>query len=197
MIGHLRGNLLEKRPNSIVLDVNGVGYLVTIPVSTFLDLPAEGSPLSLYIHTHVREDIIALYGFRSLREKHLFEKLISVSGVGPKMAIGFLSGMSAEELIPAIQRQDIVKLSTIPGVGRKTAERVALELREQIPALLGEGEAPPAEKPMREDLISALVNLGYHRSLAERVAKSVLDEAKPDTSFETLLRTSLQTISAS
>jgi holliday junction DNA helicase RuvA len=195
MIGHLKGTLLEKKPNSVLLDVNGVGYVVNIPVSSFYDLPEEGTPLQLFVYTHVREDMIALYGFRTQRDKNLFEKLISVSGVGPKMGVAFLSGMTAEELIPAIQKQDIVKLTTIPGVGRKTAERVALELREQVPALLSEIATAPEEKSMREDLISALVNLGYHRNLAERAIKSVLDKAKSEDSFEVLLKHSLQMIS--
>jgi len=195
MIGYLKGTLIDKKPSSVLMDVNGVGYLVNIPVSTFYDLPEEGSPLSLFIYTHVREDILALYGFRTTREKVLFEKLIGVSGIGPRMAIAFLSGMTADELIPAIQRQDILKLTTIPGVGRKTAERVALELREQIPALLSEAAQAAQAKPMQEDLISALVNLGYHRTQAERAVKKVLDDAKPDSSFETLLKNSLQMIS--
>ena len=195
MIGYLKGTLIEKKPNSVLIDVNGVGYLVNIPVSTFYGLPAEGSALALYIYTQVREDVLALFGFRTVREKHLFEKLIGVSGVGPKMAVAFLSGMTVEELVPAIQRQDVLKLTTIPGVGRKTAERVCLELREQIPALLSEGAQVEVQKPMKEDLVSALVNLGYHRNLAERTVKSVLDQAKPDTSFETLLKNSLQLIS--
>jgi Holliday junction DNA helicase RuvA len=196
MIGYLRGILLEKKPNSALIEVNGVGYLVSIPVSTFYDLPDEGSTLALFIYTHVREDTISLYGFRTQRDKQLFEKLISVSGVGPKMAVSFLSGMTAEELIPAIQKQDIVKLTTIPGVGRKTAERVALELREQVPALLSELALVAEQKPLREDLISALVNLGYHRNLAERTVKIVLEEAEPDTTFEALLKNSLQHISS-
>lgn len=195
MIGYLKGTLIEKKPSSVLLDVNGVGYLVNIPVSTFYGLPEENTAISLFIYTHVREDVLALFGFRTMREKHLFERLISVSGVGPKMAIAFLSGMTADELIPAIQRQDVLKLTTIPGVGRKTAERVCLELREQIPALLSEVAQVEAEKPMKEDLISALTNLGYHRSLAERTVKTVLEKAKPDTGFETLLRNSLQLIS--
>jgi len=195
MIGYLTGTLLERKPNSVLLNVNGVGYQVNIPVSTFYDLPEEGSTISLFIHTHVREDIIALYGFRTTREKVLFEKLIGVSGIGPRMAIAFLSGMTADELIPAIQRQDILKLTTIPGVGRKTAERVALELHEQIPSLLSEAAQVSAEKPMQDDLISALVNLGYHRNLAERVVKKVLEQAKPDSTFETLLKNSLHLMS--
>lgn len=195
MIGHLKGTLIEKKPNSVLLDVNGVGYLINIPVSTFYDLPEEGGSLALFVYTHVREDTIALFGFRTQRDKNLFEKLISVSGVGPKVGVSFLSGMTAEELIPAIQRQDIVKLTTIPGVGRKTAERVALELREQVPALLSEISMVPEEKSMREDLISALVNLGYHRNLAERAVKSALDKAKSEDSFEVLLKHSLQLIS--
>jgi len=196
MIGYLKGILAEKKPNSLILDVSGVGYLVNIPVSTFLELPEEGSALSLFIYTHVREDLLALYGFRTMREKLLFEKLISVSGIGPKVAISFLSGMSADELIPAIQRQDIGKLSTIPGVGRKTAERVSLELREKIPQLLSESTPVAEGKPMREDLISALVNLGYQQALAERTVKLVLDKSKSDASFEELLKSALHGISA-
>ena len=196
MIGYLKGILIEKKPNTVLLDVHGVGYTVNIPVSTFYDLPDEGQEQVLYIYTKVAEDVLALYGFRTTREKILFEKLISVSNVGPKMAISFLSGMSAEELIPAIQRQDLVKLTSIPGVGRKTAERVCLELREQIPALMSEVAQPSEEKPVREDLISALVNLGYHRSIAERTVKTVLDQVSTDASFEVLLRSSLQLISA-
>ncbi len=196
MIGHLKGILGEKKPNSLILDVNGVGYLVNIPVSTFLELPDEGSSLALFIYTHVREETLALYGFRTMREKVLFEKLISVSGIGPKVAISFLSGMSADELIPAIQNQDIGKLSTIPGVGRKTAERVSLELREKIPQLLSESAQVTEAKPMREDLVSALVNLGYQQSLAERIVKSVLDKSKSDASFEELLKSALHGMSA-
>jgi Holliday junction DNA helicase RuvA len=196
MIGYLKGILAEKKPNSLLLDVNGVGYLVNIPVSTFLELPEEGTTLSLFIYTHVREEVLALYGFRTMREKLLFEKLISVSGIGPKVAISFLSGMSSDELIPAIQNQDIGKLSTIPGVGRKTAERVSLELREKIPQLLSESAQVPEGKPIREDLISALVNLGYQQSLAERTVKHVLDKSKTDASFEELLKSALHGISA-
>lgn len=196
MIGYLKGLLAEKKPNSLLLDVGGVGYLVNIPVSTFLELPEEGSTLALFIYTHVREDLLALYGFRTMREKLLFEKLISVSGIGPKVAISFLSGMSSDELIPAIQNADISKLSTIPGVGRKTAERVSLELREKIPQLMSESAQVAAEKPMREDLISALVNLGYQQSLAERIVKHVLDKSKSDASFEELLKSALHGISA-
>lgn len=196
MIGYLKGILAEKKPNSLILDVNGVGYLVNIPVSTFLELPDEGSTLALFIYTHVREEALALYGFRTMREKLLFEKLISVSGIGPKVAISFLSGMSSDELIPAIQNQDIGKLSTIPGVGRKTAERVSLELREKIPQLMSESAQAREEKPMREDLISALVNLGYQQGLAERIVKNVLDKSKSDASFEELLKSALHGISA-
>lgn len=169
---------------------------MNIPVSTFLELPEEGSPLALFIYTHVREETLALYGFRTTREKLLFEKLISVSGIGPKVAISFLSGMSSDELIPAIQNADIGKLSTIPGVGRKTAERVSLELREKIPQLLSESAQVAEEKPMREDLVSALVNLGYQQALAERMVKHVLDKSKSDASFEELLKSALHGISA-
>lgn len=196
MIGYLKGALLEKKPNSALIDVNGVGYSVNIPVSTFLELPEEGSLLALFIYTHVREDVLALYGFRTQREKHLFERLISVSMVGPKAAISFLSGMAVDDLVTAIQRQDIARLSTIPGVGRKTAERVVLELREKMPAVMAEGAKTPEEKPVREDLISALVNLGYHRQLAEKTARSAIEKTGADATFEELLKQSLRLISA-
>lgn len=196
MIGYLKGVLLEKKPSAALIDVNGVGYLVTIPVSTFLELPEEGATLALYIYTHVREDILALYGFRTQREKTLFERLLTVSMVGPKAAISFLSGMPVDDLVTAIQRQDIARLSTIPGVGRKTAERVVLELREKMVAVMAEGAKTPEEKPIREDLISALVNLGYHRQLAEKTARSAIEKASADASFEELLKNSLKLISA-
>ena len=196
MIGYLKGALLEKKPNSALIDVSGVGYLVNIPVSTFLELPEEGSTLALFIYTHVREDVLALYGFRTQREKHLFERLLSVSMVGPKAAISFLSGMPVDDLVTAIQRQDIARLSTIPGVGRKTAERVVLELREKMPAVMAEDAKSPSDKPLREDLVSALVNLGYHRQLAEKTARSAMEKAGADASFEELLKTSLRLISA-
>lgn len=196
MIGYLKGALLEKKPNSALIDVNGVGYSVNIPVSTFLELPEEGSTIALFIYTHVREDVLALYGFRTQREKHLFERLLSVSMVGPRAAISFLSGMPVDDLVTAIQRQDIARLSTIPGVGRKTAERVVLELREKMPAVMAEDAKSPADKPVREDLVSALVNLGYHRQLAEKTARSAMDKAGADASFEELLKASLRLISA-
>lgn len=179
MIGYLKGTLLEKKPSSALIEVNGVGYIVTIPVSTFLELPDEGSTLALFTYTHVREDILALYGFRTQREKHLFERLLSVSQVGPKVAIAFLSGMTVDDLATAIQRQDIARLSTIPGVGRKTAERVVLELREKMTAVMAEEAKTPEEKPVREDLISALINLGYHRQLAEKPRVPRLKKLKP------------------
>lgn len=196
MIGYLRGVLLEKKPSAALIDVNGVGYLVTIPVSTFLELPEEGATLALYIYTHVREDILALYGFRTQREKTLFERLLTVSMVGPKAAISFLSGMPVDDLVTAIQRQDIARLSTIPGVGRKTAERVVLELREKMVVVMAEEAKTPEQKPIREDLISALVNLGYHRQLAEKTARSAIEKASADASFEELLKNSLKLISA-
>lgn len=196
MIGYLKGILMEKKPNSALIDVNGVGYMITIPVSTFLELPEEGSTFALYTYTHVREDVLALYGFRTQREKSMFERLLSVSMVGPKAAVSFLSGMPVDDLVTAIQRQDIVRLSTIPGIGRKTAERVVLELREKMPAVMAEGARTPEEKPLREDLVSALVNLGYQRPLAEKTARSAIDKAGADASFEELLKNSLRLISA-
>ena len=169
MIGHLRGTLIDKRPNQILLDVGGVGYQVSIPLSTFYSLGDLHSEVTLLIRTHLREDSIALYGFLTAREKHFFELLLSASGVGPALALKILSGMSVDDLVPAIRRGDLVQLTRIPGVGRKTAERIVVELRDKLAAM----EAVEAEKPatrtgLEADAISALLNLGYDRRLAEK-----------------------------
>lgn len=191
MIGHLRGRLLEKRPNQVIVEVQGVGYDVTIPVSTFYHLPEPPAETELFIHTHVREDALALYGFRTPREKQVFEKLISVAGIGPKLAITVLSGLEVDELVPAIRRNDVVKLTRIPGVGRKTAERLVLELRDKLLEVGAERAAPPAGlSPLEEDVLSALVNLGYQRGVAERAVRSL--QARDGASFDELLRKSLQ-----
>ncbi len=191
MIGHLRGRLLEKRPNQVIVEVQGVGYDVTIPVSTFYQLPEPPGETQLFIYTHVREDALALYGFRTPREKQVFEKLISVSGIGPKLAITVLSGLEVNELVPAIRSNDVMKLTRIPGVGRKTAERLVLELRDKL--LEGEAERaapPPGLTPLEEDVLSALVNLGYQHGVAEKAVKSL--QARDGASFDELLRRSLQ-----
>ena len=193
MIGHLRGRVLEKRPNQVILEVNGVGYDVNIPVSTFYQLPDPPGEAQLHIHTHVREDALALYGFRTLTEKRVFEKLMSVSGIGPRLAITILSGLEVAELVPAIRNNDLVKLTHIPGVGRKTAERIVLELRDKLAEVEGEraAAAPPGFSTEQEDALSALLNLGYQRSAAER-AVSRAAELERGGSFDALLRRALQ-----
>ena len=191
MIAHLRGRLLEKRPNQAIVEVHGVGYDVTIPISTFYHLPEPPGEIELFIHTHVREDALALYGFRTPREKQVFEKLISVSGIGPKLAITVLSGLEVDELVPAIRRNDVVKLTHIPGVGRKTAERMVLELRDKLLEAQAErGPAPAGFSPVEEDVLSALLNLGYQRGVAERAVRAL--EARDGTPFDVLLKKSLQ-----
>src|SRR3982075_1892034 len=160
MIAHLRGKLLAKHPNQAIVETAGVGYDVTITVPTFSDLPALGADVALYIHTHVREDLIALYGFMRPSEKLLFEKLITVSGIGPKLAITILSGMAADEMVGAIRSNDIARLTRIPGIGKKTAERMVLELRDKLPEM-GPSSVPrvSAMNATEEDVLSALVNL--------------------------------------
>src|SRR5438309_3487689 len=159
MIAHLRGRVLSKRPNHAVVDVNGVGYEVAISVPTFSELPTAGAEVSLHIHTHVREDALSLYGFLRIAEKHLFEKLLTVSGIGPKLAITILSGMAADEMVGAIRGGDIARLTRIPGIGKKTAERMVLELRDKLPMPTGTAEVSmAAASPVEEDVLSALVN---------------------------------------
>jgi Holliday junction DNA helicase RuvA len=191
MIAHLRGRLLAKHPNQAIVEAGGVGYDVTISVPTFSDLPALGSEVSLHIHTHVREDSLALYGFLGLSEKRIFEKLISVSGIGPKLAITILSGMPADEMASAIRGNDIAKLTRIPGIGRKTAERMVLELRDKLPQeAFGEISAEPVVTPVEEDVLSALLNLGYQRTAAER-ALAVVSRNGKSASFDALFREAL------
>jgi holliday junction DNA helicase RuvA len=191
MIGSLRGKLTEKRPNQILLDVGGVGYQVQIPLSTFASLGALHDEATLLIHTHVREDQLALYGFLTAREKQCFELLISASGVGPSLALKILSGMGLEELIPAIRKGDLVQLVRIPGVGRKTAERIVVELRDKLAAVdVAEAEKPVTRSQLESDVASALVNLGYDvRSVEKAVEKS---RASANGNFEALLRAALQ-----
>src|SRR5689334_24682827 len=160
MIAHLRGKLLAKHPNQAIVETGGVGYDVTISVPTFSELPGVGGEIALHIHTHVREDALALYGFLRSSEKALFEKLITVSGIGPKLAITILSGMAADEMVNAIRGNDIAKLTRIPGIGRKTAERMVLELRDKLPeASAAAVAAVPAVNAVEEDVLSALLNL--------------------------------------
>jgi holliday junction DNA helicase RuvA len=195
MIAHLRGKLLSKKPNQAIVDVGGVGYDVTISVPAFADLPVAGSEVTFHIHTHVREDMIALYGFLRLAEKHLFEKLITVSGIGPKLAITILSGMGADEMVASIRGNDIARLTRIPGIGKKTAERMVLELRDKLPQPTADTqETSPTISGVAEDVISALVNLGYQRAIAEKALSSIPKNGKPE-SFEALFREVLVTLS--
>jgi holliday junction DNA helicase RuvA len=195
MIAHLRGTLLSKHPNQAVVETGGVGYDVTITVPTFSDLPGPGSEVALHIHTHVREDQIALYGFLRPAEKLLFEKLITVSGIGPKLAITILSGMAADEMVGAIRGNDIVRLTRIPGIGRKTAERMVLELRDKLPQVSPASEvATPALSGTEEDVLSALVNLGYQRAAVER-ALFLVKKNNKDGTFEGMFREALAALS--
>jgi Holliday junction DNA helicase RuvA len=188
MIAHLRGKLLAKHPNQAVVETAGVGYDVTISVPTFSDLPGIGGDVALHIHTHVREDTIALYGFLRAAEKTLFEKLITVSGIGPKLAITILSGMAADEMVNAIRGNDIARLTRIPGIGKKTAERMVLELRDKLPVEKhGEIAATPALSPVEEDVLSALVNLGYQRAAAEKAMSSIPKNGQFDNMFRQAL----------
>jgi holliday junction DNA helicase RuvA len=194
MIAHLRGKLLAKHPNQAIVETGGVGYDVTITVPTFSDLPGIGGEVTLHIHTHVREDLIALYGFLRPAEKRLFEKLITVSGIGPKLAITILSGMAADEMVNAIRGHDIARLTRIPGIGKKTAERMVLELRDKLPAEgVAESAVMPSMNPVEEDVLSALVNLGYQRASAERALASVEKNGK--ASFEATFRQTLGVLS--
>jgi Holliday junction DNA helicase RuvA len=195
MIAHLRGKLLAKHPNQAIVETGGVGYDVTISVPTFSDLPTVGAEISLHIHTHVREDAIALYGFLRLSEKTLFEKLITVSGIGPTLAIKILSGMAADEMVGAIRGNDVARLTRIPGIGRKTAERMVLELRDKLPEA-GPAAAPavPALSATEEDVLSALVNLGYQRAAAEKAVSMVAGQGQGKP-FDLLFRETLGRLS--
>jgi Holliday junction DNA helicase RuvA len=195
MIAHLRGTLLAKHPNQAIVETAGVGYDVTISVPTFSDLPALGAEVALHIHTHVREDLIALYGFLRPAEKLLFEKLITVSGIGPKLAITILSGMAADEMVGAIRGNDVARLTRIPGVGKKTAERMVLELRDKLPEA-GPAAAPavPAMNATEEDVLSALLNLGYQRASAEKALAAVAKNGKGGT-FDAMFRDALAALS--
>ena len=196
MIGSLRGKLVDKRPNQILLDVGGVGYQVHIPLSTFTALGALHDETTLLIHTHVREDQFNLFGFISAREKHCFELLISASGVGPSLALKILSGMSLEELVPAIRKGDLAQLVRIPGVGRKTAERMVVELRDKLAVVdVREPGKPATRSQLESDVASALVNLGYDERSVERAIEKA--RASADADFESLLRTSLQLLGSS
>jgi len=195
MIAHLRGKLIDKHPNQAVIEAGGVGYDVTITVPTFSELPQVGCEVALHIHTHVREDVLALYGFGRPEEKHLFEKLISVSGIGPKLAITILSGMPADDMVGAIRGNDVARLTKIPGIGKKTAERMILELRDKLPPQGADVVSDmPTLSAVEEDVLSALTNLGYQRAAAEKVV-SVVAKTTKDGSFDRLFREALSALS--
>ncbi|HEY3026870.1 MAG TPA: Holliday junction branch migration protein RuvA [Pyrinomonadaceae bacterium] len=205
MIAHLSGILLSKQPNSIIVDVGGVGYELIIPVSTFYELEETGANTQLRVYTHVREEALQLYGFKTARERELFLQIISVSGIGPKIAITLLSGMGANEIITSIRTNNLARLTSIPGVGRKTAERLVVELRDKItalssPALEEEFSGEPGQHAgtsadaMRGDALSALLNLGYQKTAAEKAIKAAIDEGG-DLSVELILRRGLRSLS--
>ena len=204
MIAHLSGTLLAKHATSVIVDVGGVGYEVTIPVTTFYDLGETNAPVRLQIYTHVREEALQLFGFRTLRERELFTLLISVSGIGPKSAVAMLSGMSADEIVTAIRQSNYARITSIPGVGRKTAERLVIELRDKMAALsspaleeqiaAGGPTAAQSEDALREDTLAALLQLGFPKPAAEKAMTNSIQEGG-DLSVETLLRRSLRQLS--
>ena len=191
MIARLKGTLVEKTPTRLIVDVAGVGYDVLVPLSTFYGIGDAGADITLRVHTHVREDVIALYGFGSAIEQDLFERLIGISGIGPKLALAVLSGIDAGELVRAIRSQDVARLTKIPGIGKKTAERIGLELKDRLPAALQPAGASVAQgaagDQLRDDLLSALTNLGYQRAPAEKAIDAALKKT-PDAPFEQQLR---------
>ncbi|MGO9258291.1 MAG: Holliday junction branch migration protein RuvA [Bryobacteraceae bacterium] len=196
MIALLRGVLIEKHPNQAIVETGGVGYDVTIPVSTYTHLPETGNEVRLRIHTHVREDALALYGFLTQDEKAMFEKLIGVSGIGPTLAVKVLSGLAAADLIQSIRRGEVDKLVRIPGVGKKTAERMVLELRDKLPAATGEEPAPAAAalSPIDQDVLSALLNLGCARPQAEAAVRKAKVAGGVAAEFEPLFRRALELV---
>lgn len=200
MIAHLRGALLAKKPGYVIVDVGGCGYKLFIPLSTYYELPAEGVTVSFRVYTHVREDALALYGFSTEVEDELFQRLISVAGVGPSLALKVLSGLEVPDLVEALRRSDLARLGTIPGVGKKTAERLVVELKDKmadVMALSTRGApfhpAPAPATGVRDDLLSALLNLGYNRASAEKAVADVL-RAEPDVLFEHALKKALRRV---
>lgn len=198
MIAFLRGRVLEKHPNRVIVDVGGVGYDLAVPLSTFYTAGDPGADITLRVHTHVREDQLALYGFATPLELAVFERLISISGIGPKLALAALSGIEPRELITAVQRGDVERLTRIPGVGKKTAERIVLELRDRLPKAMeavATGAPPPAPgDELREDLTSALINLGYHRQAVDTALNRILKD-QSESSFQNILRLALKDLS--
>ena len=196
MIAFLRGRVLDKQPNRIIVDVSGVGYDVQVPLSTFYEVGEEGADVTLRVYTHVREDALQLYGFLTDLERQVFERLIGISGIGPKLAIAVLSGLDSREVVLAIQRADVARLTGIPGIGKKTAERIVLELKDRLsnlaaPVAAGTATGATGTDRLREDLLSALQNLGYHRPQAEKAIDAAL-KADAQATFEQALRGALR-----
>jgi Holliday junction DNA helicase RuvA len=198
MIAFLRGRVVEKQPNRLIVDVGGVGYDVAVPLSTFYTIGESGAEISLRVHTHVREDQLALYGFATVLELTVFERLVAISGIGPKLALAVLSGIEPRELIVALQRNDVARLTRIPGVGKKTAERIVLELRDRLPKAMeavATGAAPLAPvDELRDDLTSTLINLGYHRQAIDKTLERLLQD-QPGADFQDTLRAALKDLS--
>ena len=195
MIAHLRGRLFSKRPGQAIVEAAGVGYDVVISIPTYTSLPAEGAEVSLHIHTQVREDILALYGFLDLKEKRLFERLITVSGVGPKLAVTILSGLNPESTVTAIRGQDHATLTRIPGVGKKLAERLVVELKDKLEDMAVAPAAVVSAGPAGDDVLSALVNLGYQRPAAQKAIESAVEKDKSlGKDFDALFRAAMKII---
>jgi holliday junction DNA helicase RuvA len=199
MIAHIQGFLHFKSPEYLVIDVDGIGYQVHVPLSTFYDLPQLGSTVSLHIHTHVREDALQLYGFQSPEEKALFVRLISISGIGPRLAVNILSGISPAELVDSLIQNNLARLISVPGVGRKTAERIMVELRDKVSTLLpGHDVTEPvkatADEAMIEDALSALLNLGYKKGVAQRAIENARKRLQGEITLESLLKESLRAL---
>ena len=199
MIAHIQGLLHFKSPEYLVIDVDGIGYQVHVPLSTFYDLPQVGNTVSLHIHTHVREDALQLYGFQSPEEKALFVRLMSISGIGPRLAVNILSGISPAELVESLGHNNLARLISIPGVGRKTAERIMLELRDKLTALAPSHDATApaktaADEAMNEDALSALLNLGYKKGVAQQAIENARKRLEGEITLETLLKESLRAL---
>jgi Holliday junction DNA helicase RuvA len=194
VIAFLRGRILDKQPNRVIVDVQGVGYELIVPLSTFYDLGDEGAEAALRVHTHVREDALQLYGFLTDLERQLFERLIAINGIGPKLAVAVLSGIEPRDFMSAVARGDVARLTGVPGIGKKTAERMVLELRDRLQLLAApavEAAGGPAGDRLRADLVSALHNLGYHRPQAEKAIDTIL-ATSPDSTFEQALKSALR-----
>ena len=199
MIAHIQGGLNFKSPEYLIIDVDGIGYEVQVPLTTFYDLPEVGSTVALHIHTHVREDALQLYGFQSREEKQLFVRLMSVAGIGPRLAVNILSGITPVELAQTLLQGDLARLISIPGVGRKTAERMMVELRDKVSTfVLSQDVAIPAvqtaDEAMIEDALSALVNLGYKKGLAKRAIDEAQQRLQEEATLEILLKESLRSL---